>query len=84
LLATTETRVLMMLKKNELQGNQVDGEWFVDKASLQLCGKPLPSDIVKKRMWWWVWQRRLRQTLISVAVMTIDRGNVGLADTHVF
>ena len=48
LLATTETRILMMLKKNELQGNQVDGDWFVDKASLQLCGKPLPSDIVKK------------------------------------
>ncbi|NJD38241.1 MAG: hypothetical protein FIA89_07945 [Geobacter sp.] len=47
LLATTETRVLMMLKKNELQGNQVDGDWFVDKASLQLCGKPKPSDFRK-------------------------------------
>lgn len=47
LLDTTETRVLMMLKKDELQGKQVDDEWYVDKASLQLCGKPKASDVVR-------------------------------------
>lgn len=47
-LATTETRILMMLKKQELAGTQSDdGTWMIDKASLQLCGKPKPSDIVK-------------------------------------
>jgi len=48
-LETTETRVLMMLKKQELAGSQQEGgSWQIDKASLQLCGKPRPSDIVKK------------------------------------
>ena len=48
-LETTETRILMMLKKNELAGSQDDsGNWQIDKASLQLCGKPRPSDIAKK------------------------------------
>jgi hypothetical protein len=47
LLETTEMRVLMMLKKNELQGKNVDDLWYVDRASLQLCGKPKASDIVK-------------------------------------
>ena len=47
LLDTTETRVLMMLKKEELKGKLVDEEWYVDKASLQLCGKPKAADIVK-------------------------------------
>ena len=47
-LATTETRILMMLKKQELAGVQSDdGSWMIDKAALQLCGKPKPSDIVK-------------------------------------
>ena len=36
LLETTEMRVLMMLKKNELQGKTVDDVWYVDRASLQL------------------------------------------------
>jgi len=47
-LETTETRILMMLKKNELSGMQDDDGWKIDKASLQLCGKPQPSDIAKK------------------------------------
>jgi len=47
-LETTETRVLMMLKKQELVGSQDDsGIWQIDKASLQLCGKPKPSDFIK-------------------------------------
>jgi DNA-binding IclR family transcriptional regulator len=48
-LETTETRILMMLKKQELIGRQDEsGSWQIDKASLQLCGKPRPADIVKK------------------------------------
>jgi len=47
LLETTEMRVLMMLKKNELQGKVEDEAWYVDRASLQLCDKPKASDIVK-------------------------------------
>lgn len=47
-LETTETRILMMLKKQELTGSQDDsGNWQIDKASLQLCGKPKPSDFRK-------------------------------------
>ena len=46
-LETTEMRVLMMLKKNELQGKFEDEAWYVDSASLQLCGKPKAADIVK-------------------------------------
>ncbi len=47
LLETTELRVLMMVKKNELQGKEVASSWYVDKASLQLCGKPKAADIVR-------------------------------------
>ncbi|NTV49084.1 MAG: hypothetical protein HGB32_06100 [Geobacteraceae bacterium] len=47
LLETTEMRVLMMLKKNELQGKMVDEAWYVDRSSLQLCEKPKAADIVK-------------------------------------
>lgn len=47
LLETTETRILMMLKKNELLGKQENECWYVDKASLGLCNKPKASDIVK-------------------------------------
>lgn len=47
LLETTETRVLMMLKNRELAGRLVDDAWQVDKASLQLCGKPAASSIVR-------------------------------------
>ena len=48
LLETTEMRVLMMLKKNELQGKTVDDVWYVARASLQLCDKPKAADIVKQ------------------------------------
>jgi len=47
LLETTEMRVLMMLKKNELEGKVEDEVWYVDRASLQLCDKPKAADIVK-------------------------------------
>jgi hypothetical protein len=47
LLETTEMRVLMMLKKDELQGKMVDEAWYVDKSSLQLCGKPKAADVVR-------------------------------------
>lgn len=47
LLETTEMRVLMMLKKKELEGKLEDEAWFVDKASLQLCGKPKAADVVR-------------------------------------
>ena len=47
LLETTEMRVLMMLKKNELQGKVEDDLWYVDRSSLNLCAKPKASDIVK-------------------------------------
>jgi len=47
LLETTEMRVLMMLKKNELQWKVEDEAWYVDRASLQLCAKPKAADIVK-------------------------------------
>ena len=47
LLETTEMRVLMMLKKNELEGKLEDEAWYVDRASLQLCDKPRAADIVK-------------------------------------
>ena len=47
LLETTEMRILMMLKKNELQGKNEEEAWFVDRSSLNLCAKPKASDIVK-------------------------------------
>jgi hypothetical protein len=47
LLETTEMRVLMMLKKNELQGKMQDESWYVDRSSLNLCTKPKAADIVK-------------------------------------
>jgi hypothetical protein len=33
-LATTETKVLMLLKQKSLAGDLIDGEWFVTTASL--------------------------------------------------
>jgi hypothetical protein len=47
LLETTEMRVLMMLKKNELQGKMVEEAWFVDRSTLNICDKPKAADIVK-------------------------------------
>jgi len=48
LLETTEMRVLMMLKKNELQGKMEDEAWYVDRSSLALCDKPKAEAIVKQ------------------------------------
>jgi hypothetical protein len=47
LLETTEMRVLMMLKNKELVGKLEDDIWQVEKVSLQLCGKPKASDLVR-------------------------------------
>jgi len=47
LLKTTETRVLMMLKKQELNGKFEEEAWHVDRSSLKLCVKPEPADIVR-------------------------------------
>ena len=47
LLETTEMRVLMLLKKNELQGKMEDEAWYVDRSSLKLCEKPKAADIVR-------------------------------------
>lgn len=47
LLETTETRILMMLKKKELLGTLENDVWQVDKVSLQLCGKPKAADVVR-------------------------------------
>jgi len=46
-LKTTEPRILMMLKNNQLMGRQEEGGWVVDRASLQLCDQPKPSDFKK-------------------------------------
>ena len=48
LLETTEMRVLMMIKKNELQGKVEDDAWYVNRVSLQLCDKPKAAAIVKQ------------------------------------
>jgi len=47
LLETTEMRVLMMLKKNELAGKNEDEAWYVDRSSLKLCEKPKAADVVR-------------------------------------
>lgn len=33
-LATTETKILMLLKQQALRGEMIDGSWFVTTASL--------------------------------------------------
>ena len=38
-LSTTDTRILMLLKQNELDGELLDGEWFVTTASLACYDK---------------------------------------------
>ena len=47
LLETTEMRVLMMLRNHELVGVEESDGWQVEKVSLQLCGKPKASDVVR-------------------------------------
>jgi len=36
-LATTPTKILMLLKNGDLQGEEVDGTWFIDADSLACC-----------------------------------------------
>lgn len=47
LLETTEPRILMLLKSNQLLGCLEEGVWVVDRASLAICGTPKPSDFRK-------------------------------------
>ena len=47
LLETTEMRILMMIKKEQLTGNLVDGAWYIDRSSLGLCERPTAGDIVR-------------------------------------
>jgi hypothetical protein len=47
LLETTEMRILMLLKKDELQGKMVDEAWYIDRSSLKLCEKPKAADVVR-------------------------------------
>jgi len=46
-LETTETRVLVLLKQQQLAGKQVKDAWYVDKASMQLCGEIKMSGLNK-------------------------------------
>jgi hypothetical protein len=36
-LATTPTKILMLLKNGDLKGREVGGEWFIDADSLACC-----------------------------------------------
>jgi hypothetical protein len=47
LLETTETVVLQMLTRNELQGKMVDAAWYVDRSFLNLCDTPKIANIVR-------------------------------------
>jgi len=49
LLNTTEMRVLIMVKRDELQGKMEGDGWLVELSSLQRCARPEPADIVKPR-----------------------------------
>ena len=46
-LKTTHLRVLMLLKQNALSGCQVEGEWYVEKGSLD-CLKQHGIDPIGK------------------------------------
>lgn len=47
LLATTETRILMMLRQGFLTGRMEEDIWMVDTASLHGCRQPSAADIVR-------------------------------------
>lgn len=47
LLATTELRVLMLLKNKQLKGKLLEESWFIDRSSLNLCERPTAGGIVK-------------------------------------
>jgi hypothetical protein len=36
-LGTTSTKILMLLKKGELKGQEIDGKWYVEADSLACC-----------------------------------------------
>jgi hypothetical protein len=36
-LATTATKILMLLKNGDLKGEEINGEWFIDEDSLACC-----------------------------------------------
>lgn len=36
-LATTPTKILMLLKNGALKGEEISGEWFIDADSLACC-----------------------------------------------
>lgn len=36
-LATTPTKILMLLKNGALNGEEISGEWFIDADSLACC-----------------------------------------------
>lgn len=36
-LGTTVTRVLMLIRKDDLKGTEINGEWFVEPNSLNCC-----------------------------------------------
>jgi hypothetical protein len=45
-LATTETKILMLLKQKALGGELIEGSWFVTTASLA-CFDPEAQDVAK-------------------------------------
>lgn len=36
-LGTTATKILMLLKNNDLKGKEIEGAWFVEPESLACC-----------------------------------------------
>lgn len=36
-LGTTPTKILMLLKKGELKGQEIEGKWYVEADSLACC-----------------------------------------------
>ncbi len=44
MLETTETRVLMMLKRKEIWGKLEDDIWYVEKKSVQSCTPSSPGE----------------------------------------
>lgn len=36
-LETTVTKILMLLKNNDLKGKEIEGEWFIEPDSLACC-----------------------------------------------
>ncbi|HAD04008.1 MAG: hypothetical protein A2091_04035 [Desulfuromonadales bacterium GWD2_61_12] len=47
LLATTETRILMMLRQGKLVGSRVADTWMVERAALQTCRQPQAADVAR-------------------------------------